>query len=137
MRYALIRSGVVENVIELDAGETDFLARMDAGLTAIVVSSDTPVGPGWTYDGILFLAPDLDTPVPSSVTNVQARLAMLNAGLLDDATAALTAMGEEAMIEWDHSVVIHRDSPLVADAAAALGLTDAQVDALFVAASAL
>lgn len=102
------------------------------------------VGAAWHYAGGEWSIVDparvnetLSLAVPESVTNVQARLAMLNAGLLDDATSAVTALGEAALIEWEHSAVIHRDSPLVAEAAAALGLTDEQVDALFVSAAAL
>lgn len=94
------------------------------------------VGTG-TIDDWTGERPEPTPTVPKSVTNVQARLAMLNAGLLDDATSAVEAMGPAALIEWEHSVVIHRDSPLVAEAASALGLTDDQVDALFIAAAAL
>lgn len=79
--------------------------------------------------------------VPQAVTMRQARLALLGAGLLDDVQTAINAMEEPAksaaQITWDHSTEVQRDNGLVAQLAPALGLTSAQVDALFIAAAAL
>lgn len=81
------------------------------------------------------------TAVPEAVTARQARLALLAAGHLPAVVAALEAMpgteGEAARIEWEYALGIERQSPLVLALAAQLGLTEAQVDALFVAAKAL
>ena len=79
-------------------------------------------------------------PVPQSVTPRQARLALLGAGLLDDVHAAITAIPDPvprkaAEIEWEYATVIERSSPLVQSLAAGLGLTAADIDALFEAAS--
>lgn len=80
-------------------------------------------------------------PLPKLVTMRQARLALLAAGLLDDVNAALAAApgteGAAARIEWEYSNIIDRDSPLVAAFAAALALTEAQLDALFAQAATL
>ncbi len=79
--------------------------------------------------------------VPQAVTMRQARLALLGAGILSSIDAAIDAMPspqkEAARIEWEYSQEVHRDQPLVLALAPALGLTDAQIDALFIAASAL
>lgn len=79
--------------------------------------------------------------VPSSVTMRQARLALLAAGLLagvESAIAALPSPQKEAVqIEWEYAATINRDDALVASLGAALGLTDGQVDAMFLAAAAL
>lgn len=76
-----------------------------------------------------------------SVTMRQARLALLQAGLLttvNNAVASMTgAQGEAARIEWEYSGEVQRDKALVQALAPVLGLTDAQLDALFVAAAAL
>jgi hypothetical protein len=84
-----------------------------------------------------FLAP----PPPASVTMRQARLALLQAGHLAAVTAALAATpgmaGEAARIEWEYASTLERDSPLVQAFAAQLGLTGADLDALFTAAAAL
>ena len=45
--------------------------------------------------------------------------------------------GDAARIEWEYAATVDRDSPLVAGLVATLGLTDAQLDALFAAAAAL
>lgn len=81
------------------------------------------------------------TTVPTAVTMRQARLALLGAGLLDDVEAAINALPspqkEEARIEWEYSQEVQRSSGLVPMMGAALGLDDAALDALFVAAAAL
>lgn len=79
--------------------------------------------------------------VPQVITMVQAQLALLAAGLLDRVNAALSAIpgdaGKAAMIEWDNSVNVHRDNALLKQMQILLGLTDAQIDTLFIAASKL
>ena len=79
--------------------------------------------------------------VPSIVTMRQARLAMLDAGMLTSVSNALAAMtgptGEAARIEWEYAAELRRDHPLVASLSAALGLSSAQLDGLFTAAAGL
>lgn len=60
MRYALITSGLVINVIEWD-GETEWTTPEDCTL----VQSDT-AGPGWTYEEGVFTppSPPEDEPAP-------------------------------------------------------------------------
>ena len=82
----------------------------------------------------------LSIPVPSAVTPRQARLALLQIGKLDAVAAALAAIPDPAQrtaaqIEWEYATVIERNSLLVAGLSAGLGLTDADLDALFEAAS--
>ena len=80
-------------------------------------------------------------PIPATVTMRQARLAMLDAGILTSVSDALAAMtgitGEAARIEWEYAAELKRDHPLVASLSAALGLTSAQLDGLFTAAAGL
>lgn len=79
--------------------------------------------------------------VPASVTRRQARLALLQAGLLETVNATIAAMPspakERAQIDWDDAQTFDRDNQLLAQMAGALGLNDAALDALFVAAAAL
>lgn len=76
--------------------------------------------------------------VPVTVSMRQARLALLGAGLLAGVNSAIAAMpgagGEAARIEWEYAQEVRRDSALVASLATSLGLTAAQLDALFEAA---
>jgi hypothetical protein len=69
--------------------------------------------------------------VPVAVTPRQARLVLLQAGLLEQVEAAFDDMSHAAWIEWNYALEVRRDSPLIAALAPALGLTDEQVDALF------
>lgn len=77
--------------------------------------------------------------VPRAVTMRQARLALMGAGKLATVEAAINALSEPARtaarIEWDYSGEVQRHHGLVASLAPALGLSDEQVDALFVAAA--
>ena len=79
--------------------------------------------------------------VPQEVTMRQARLALLGAGLLPSVEAAIDALAEPkksaARIEWNHSQSVQRSRGLVVELGTALGLSSAQIDALFVAAAAL
>lgn len=80
-------------------------------------------------------------PVPATVTMRQARLALLGAGLLASVGAAIDSLPstqkEAARIEWEYATEVQRSSGLVPMMGAALGLDDAGLDALFVAAAAL
>ena len=76
-------------------------------------------------------------PVPSVVTMAQAQLALLAAGHLDAVEAAVAQMSREAQILWRKANTVVRDDPLLIELAALLGLTEADVDALFVAGSKL
>jgi len=77
--------------------------------------------------------------VPRAVPMRQARLALHAAGQLAAVEAAINALSEPARtaarIEWDYSSEVQRHHGLVAALAPALGLSDEQVDALFVAAA--
>lgn len=80
------------------------------------------------------IEPSAPRPV-TVVTMRQARLALLAAGLLDAVDAAIAGMpgnqGAAARIEWEYATTLDRSWPLVTALAGALGLDDAQLDALF------
>lgn len=75
--------------------------------------------------------------VPQQVTAFQAKAALLHAGLLDDVEAMIKHDDTPRVIKlaWDETLHFERTSPTVATIAAALQLTDAQIDALFITAS--
>lgn len=88
--------------------------------------------------------PVLVSPEPlrvMAVTMRQARLALLGAGKLGQIDAAIDGLPspqkEAARIEWEYSQEVQRNKPLVLALAPALGLDDAALDALFLAASKL
>lgn len=68
----------------------------------------------------------------SVVAMKQARLALLQAGLLTAVNAAIATMPEAAQIEWEFSAEVHRGNALVSAMQTLLGWTDAQMDDLFI-----
>lgn len=71
--------------------------------------------------------------VPGVVSRFQARAALHLAGLLDDVEALMTAPGTPALakLAWADAQEFKRNSPTVQTMAAAIGLTEAQLDELF------
>jgi hypothetical protein len=80
-------------------------------------------------------------PVITSVTMRQARLALLQQGLLTQVNNAVASMsgdqGDAARIEWEFSNTVDRNRPFVQALAASLGLTSQQIDDLFTLAATL
>jgi hypothetical protein len=80
-------------------------------------------------------------PIPQQVTMRQARMALLQQGLLQTVNSAVASMtgsqGAAAQIEWEFSSTVERDRPLVQGLALKLGLSGAQLDALFTLAATL
>lgn len=80
-------------------------------------------------------------PIPEVVTMRQARLALLQSGLLAQVNTAIANMsgidGDAARIEWEFSNTVERNQPLVQSLIGALGLTEAQLDDLFTLAATL
>lgn len=79
--------------------------------------------------------------VPQSVTMRQCRIALLDAGLLDAVQSSIATMpgveGERARIDWEYALDVRRDWPLIDGLGSQLGLTEQQIDELFIAAAAV
>lgn len=103
----------------------------------------TVVGTGAVEDwtGPLPTPVPTTVPVPQAVTMRQARLALFSAGKLATVNAAIAGMtgaqGEAARIEWEFSSEVKRSQPLVLAMGPVLGMSDVQLDALFIAAAKL
>jgi hypothetical protein len=68
----------------------------------------------------------------------QARLALLDAGMLDATQSAVANSDNPAMqISWEYATEWHRTDPMIEAIAAAIGLNAKAIDALFVRAAAL
>lgn len=70
-------------------------------------------------------------PVPQSVSRFQARAALMQAGLLDQAEAAIAQAGPFEQLAWAETTEWLRDSPTINAIGAALGLSSAEIDDLF------
>lgn len=114
---------------------------------AVYAYDDEQVAQGYGTDMTAMTPEEVDahlnpTPVvvvPERVTMRQARLALLQAGLLDDTEALIASLegpeGQAARIEWDYSSEVHRHKPFVQSLGTQLGFTDEQLDQLFITAS--
>lgn len=96
------------------------------GCTAIP-EADLPAG--WQR------APDT-SPVPQSVSPYQFRVWLIRAGVsLAQVDAMIDALpsqaSDEARVAWEYGLEVRRDHPLVSQFAAALGMSEAQVDQAF------
>ena len=76
-------------------------------------------------------------PVPTEVSAAQGRLALLQADALDALEAWVASQDRATQIEYAARGEWRRDWPLVATGATVLGLTDGQVDDLFILAATL
>jgi len=133
--------------IFFEAREIDPMGRMPlrSTLTPPPETAGTEValwtGGGWE---VLSERPPVPSPVvavPASVTMRQARLALLGIGKLAAVDAAIAGLPEPdrtaAQIEWEYSQEVQRDKPFVLMLAPALGLSEEDLDNLFVLASTL
>jgi hypothetical protein len=80
----------------------------------------------------------VDDSVPASVSARQIRLWLLRQGIsLASVDAAIDAIPDQLQrdsvrVEWDYAPYVERSHPMLIPLAAALGLTEAQVDQAFV-----
>lgn len=126
----------------MDVAPSDGLAPGWARADAPPVLADGQcavfAGDGWViYDA----DPAVAVPVPTEVTMRQARIALHAAGKLTAVNAAINALPDPpktaALIEWEYSSTVRRDSRFVALLRPVLGLDAAGLDALFIAAAKL
>jgi hypothetical protein len=131
--YTALLSGHVRRnddlvVIPADPANTDYAAYLAWVFDGNMADMEAPPPPAaltsvpmWKAKGALAMAP----PVQAGPT------------LLDDANAAVAAGGGVAAIYWEYATELHLGDPEVAKIAALLGLSAADVDALFMAAATL
>lgn len=85
--------------------------------------------------------PPTPVQIPQEVTMRQARLALLENGLLTNVQPAINSLPEpdrtKAQIEWEYSNALQRSNPFVAVLGTALGLSSQDLDDLFIQASTL
>ena len=82
-------------------------------------------------------SPDNYEYIPDAVSMRQARLALSRQGLLAQVQTGINSLSEESQIEWEYAGSVERNSPLVQSLGAALGLTETQLDDLFILAATL
>lgn len=129
------------------------ILRVVGDVVARISTFDTPALPNTNPDylaykqwlaagGVPEPADPVAPEVPTSVTRRQAKQALLLHGLLGNVQPAIDAIPDATQramiqIEWDDSQVFERNRPALIALGAALGLTNAQLDALFIEAAQL
>lgn len=134
MKHAIIQEGKVINVV---------VATPEFATDQGWVPAPAEVNPGWAYDGTTFTDVEALTPAEALqaqrealvVTMRQARLALNASGHLASIPALMDAMAEpdksNFQIEWEYSTTVERLDPWVINMGTALGLSDTQIDDLF------
>lgn len=147
MKYALIQSNKVVNVIEANSSfipliinNYDHIEPLDTTLEQYL-----GVGIGWLWTkergfySLDIIPQEPINPVPQMVSMRQARLALLEVNLLDNIEQILNSLSEpmqsEAKIEWEYATEVRRDWPTLNQIAQYLNLTSEYVDELFILAS--
>lgn len=74
-------------------------------------------------------------PVPQVVSRFQARAALYGAGLLDDVETAIATSDPLVQMAWADAQEFQRNSPTILALAGVLGLSESDVDELFITAS--
>jgi len=75
--------------------------------------------------------------IPKLITMRQAKLALLQQGLLSSVNTAIEQSDEAVKIEWEYATEVKRSGTLVQAIASGLNLTEQQLDDLFVLAASL
>lgn len=89
--------------------------------------------------GITWVDPEPETPpppyVPTTVTPYQARVALTNAGLRDQVETVVAQADQGTRDAWEYGIAVDRHSPMIVALAGTIGLTEEQVNELFIQAS--
>lgn len=80
--------------------------------------------------------------VPASITNRQAKLVLLQAGMLDAFENTIAAILDDTerrhvQVEWEYAIEFYRSWPTLLKMQHVMGLSDEQIDMLFVKAATL
>lgn len=127
--------------------------KLDLAGQRLVYAEKSVIGPGFKLDsenppaeevnGWKWFESDIDAYTyhgmvpesqPWSVTPLQTKIALNRAGLLDQVESHIASADRETQLAWESASEFRRDSPLLLTMAAAVGISDAQLDELFLAA---
>jgi hypothetical protein len=143
-QYAWVRNGSVIVTLPDPSPQTIEIAYPD--MAALLTACPDDVGCHWLFDGTNWTDPaTLPPPVPQSVSRYQAMAAMMATPsattpghtLLQDVTAACTAAGGLVLLAFQTAATFDRQGMFMLEMQAALGISDATLDGLFVAAAAI
>lgn len=82
-------------------------------------------------------SPQQPVPIPTTVSMRQARLVLLQFGLLATVEGAIAQGSEADKIEWEYATEVNRNTPLVQNMKVGLNLSENDLNNLFTLASTL
>ncbi|EPD41104.1 MULTISPECIES: hypothetical protein [Delftia] len=140
------------SIYQLSHEKLVFRKNVD-GTTSTIAITDTPEFPNRNPDYLAYLAwcadgnvpspaDPLPVPVPSTITRAQGKAALIQAGLWPQVLAFMAGIEDPndkllAEVALNDTVNWERSSPFLARVAAELGLSQQQLDELFIAAAAI
>jgi len=135
--YAYIQNGVAVEVVQSDP----FMLFVEGYATQFIEVPDDVVQGSRLVDGDWMAAEPMAAQIPQEVTMRQARLVLHKYNYLNSVQPAIDALTDPprtaAQIEWDYSNSVRRVSGFTSMIGAAIGLTDSQIDDLFIEAATL
>ena len=78
----------------------------------------------------------IEIQIPRSITPLQAKLQLFELGLLDEVDT-MVALDKKVQLYWEYALTIERSNDILLSMAAQLGLTEEQLDEMFIEASKL
>ncbi|MGR3495145.1 hypothetical protein [Citreimonas sp.] len=117
----IVKDDVVVNVIDVDPGNVppEYAAAPEA---------PEGVGVGMVWDGSAFVRPAPPTPpLPATLAKLAIRDEAAAQGIWSDLKTFIAADADRQE-RWDLAIAIPTDDPILTDAQAALGWTDAQTE---------
>jgi hypothetical protein len=125
MRYAIVESGIVANVV-----------LAESALNASFIESDT-AQIGDIYENGAFSTPASVIPVPSEVTPAQFRRALNQLDFRNMVETAVAQADQDTKDMWEYSTSFHRDNPVLIGMASFLNISIEQLDDVFILAGSL
>ena len=119
---------VVSVSIGNPADSNTWKVQYGVSATAVQVSAGNAVVAGFNPNA---------TAVPYKIDAMQAKVALSRAGLLTAVQNWINTQSAEDQLVWNTAPAFRRDSALIAAGMAALGITSAQMDQLFISAAAI
>lgn len=131
---------MINLAIQLENGSNAFQQINDYGDTVGYTDENgSPIEAPIRYtvtgnlDGVEWSPRPIPVYVPQAVTPYQARVALLGANLLAAVENAVANHPDPRVkLVWDYALTWERASPFIEQLGGALGLTDEQIDALFI-----
>jgi hypothetical protein len=125
MRYLILENNIVVNAINATQEFID-------GGNLVAIQSDTEGDIGDTYENGGFIKPE-PVKVFEPVKPAYMRMALRQAGILNTINSILSQDGyENARDAFEYTLIFLRDDAMVNQVGIALGLTESQIDDIFI-----